>query len=261
MATWRIVSWNVNGLRSCEKKGFLDWLHEEKHTVVGLQEVRAQVHELSPALVTPKGYSTHIISGKKKGYSGVGTYSREAPLSVDKELGKSRFDDEARMLGTEYPEFLVYNVYFPKGSGTERDNSRVPYKLDFYDAMVSHAIKRSKKLKKPLIIMGDFNTAHQPIDLKNPKTNTKTSGFLPEEREDFARHLGRGFVDTFRHLHPNKVQYSWWSARFGVREKNVGWRIDYVWMSKELLPHLKEAFIHDHVKGSDHCPVGITLKL
>lgn len=259
--TWNIVSWNVNGLRAAEKKGFLPWLHQEKHTVVGLQEVRALDTDLSQDLRQPKGYETHFTAAKKLGYSGTAIYSRAKVLSVDTSLGQAAYDDEGRFTGAEYPDFHVYSVYFPKGSGTERDNSRVPYKLGFFEEFFKHALRRRKKTGKPLIIMGDFNTAHAPIDLKNWKTNQTTSGFLPEEREDLTRLLKLGFVDTFRHLNPTKEQYSWWSQRLGARGRNVGWRIDYVWVTPDLLPNVTKAFIHDQVMGSDHCPVGITLKM
>jgi exodeoxyribonuclease-3 len=163
------------------------------------------------------------------------------------------------MVACEYDAFLLYNVYFPKGSGTARDNSRVPYKLAFYDAVFAHALRQRKATGKPLIIMGDYNTAHHEMDLAHPRANVKNSGFLPEEREDLTRLLKKGFVDTFRELHPTTVAYSWWRNWPGMRERNVGWRIDAVWVTRELMPHVKEAFILKDVTGSDHCPVGITL--
>ncbi len=257
----RIVSWNVNGIRAACNKGFLEWLRRERADIVGVQEVRAADEDIPEAVRRLRSYDMHFTHAVRRGYSGVGTLSRRPPLSVRRGYDDPRFDDEARVLETEHERFLLFNVYFPKGSGKDRDNSRVPYKLAFYDAFFAHAHRRARARKKPLVILGDFNTAHQPIDLRNAKANVKTSGFLPEEREALGRHLDAGFVDTFRHLHPDRVQYSWWSQRFGVREKNIGWRIDYVWISRQLLPHLCDAYIEDQVRGSDHCPVGIVLEL
>ncbi|MEW5850910.1 MAG: exodeoxyribonuclease III [Myxococcota bacterium] len=258
----RIMSWNINGIRAAERKGFLRWFRSRgKADIVGLQEVRAELEQIPSHLLRPKGYVAHWFSAtRRRGYSGVGVYSRVPPISVETSLGEERFDVEGRMLGLEYERFILYNVYFPKGSGVDRDNSRVPYKLEFTDAVIDHALRRRKKLRKPLVIMGDFNTAHREIDLRNPRTNHGTSGFLPEERANLERNLRRGFVDTFRYLHPDKVQYTWWSQRIGVRERNIGWRIDYVWVSEELAPHLKKAFIQDDVRGSDHCPLGIEVE-
>jgi exodeoxyribonuclease-3 len=258
---WRIVSWNVNGIRACDRKGFRTWLARDRPTILGIQETKCSPDQLDGALRTPDGYATEWGWARKKGYSGVALFSRVRPLRSDCVLGEARFDDEGRMVANEYDAFIVYNVYFPKGSGTARDNSRVPYKLAFYNAVMEHALERRRKTRKPLIIMGDFNTAHREIDLRNARANLANSGFLPEERADLERHLACGFVDTFRHLHPTKIQYSWWSQRTGVREKNIGWRIDYVWVSLELLPHVKEAFICDDIAGSDHCPVGISLSI
>jgi exodeoxyribonuclease-3 len=256
---YKIVSWNVNGIRSVVRKGFLDWLRKERPTVLGLQEVRAELSQVPAELLAHKGYSLDFCHGKKRGYSGVATLSRVQPLSVITSLNATIFDVEARMIVTEYPRFFVYNVYFPKGSGTARDNSRVPYKLEFYRALFAHAERWKRRFKKPLVVMGDFNTAHTDLDLTHPRANKNNSGYLAIEREDLSRHLERGFVDTFRHFHPARVEYSWWSNLPGARARNVGWRIDFVWVSSELLPFVKSAFIRSQVRGSDHAPVGITL--
>ncbi len=255
----RILSWNVNGIRAVARKGFGAWFLGARPFVLGVQETKAAPEQFPPGLDPPPGYSVHAAQAVKKGYSGVATFSQLPAVATHSALGFKEFDDEGRVAATEHEAFVVFNVYFPKGSGPARDNSRVPYKLKFYDALITHALKVKKKTGKPLIVMGDFNTAHGALDLANPKSNVKNSGFLPEEREDLTRQLGRGFVDTFRALHPDKVQYSWWRNWPGVRERNVGWRIDGVWVSKEMLPNVKEAFILDDVRGSDHCPVGITL--
>ncbi len=256
----RIVSWNINGIRAAHRKGFLRWLAKERADIVCVQETKIDEATLRAelAVAAPKHHEAWAFA-KRKGYSGVATLSRRAPLSVRVGIGVERFDAEGRVVETDHGAFLLFNVYFPKGSGPLRDNSRVPYKLDFYEALFTHIRKRKRATRKPVVVLGDFNTAHAEIDLARPRDNKKNSGFLLEEREDLARHLGRGFVDTFRHLHPREQKYSWWSQRFGVREKNVGWRIDYVWISDDLLPRLKKAFISDEVRGSDHCPVGVDL--
>lgn len=256
----RIVSWNVNGIRSAERKGFLTWLEGERPDILGLQETRIDGATLPDRLRAPLAYHAAWCSGTRAGYAGVATFSREPPRSVTTGIGVADFDLEGRVVETELDRLILFNVYFPKGSGTLRDNSRVPFKLEFYDAFFDYAWRRRAHAQKPIVVLGDFNTAHRAIDLANPKSNVKTSGFLPEERAAFERHLARGFVDTYRHLYPDRVQYSWWSQRLGVRERNVGWRIDYVWITEDLVPHLAGAFIADHVKGSDHCPVGIVLE-
>jgi exodeoxyribonuclease-3 len=255
-----VLAWNVNGIRSVARKGFLEWLERESPDIVALQETRVDTEALSPALRDLPGYHSAWTFPKRKGYSGVATFSRVAPSRVHNSLGKPRFDDEGRFVATEFERFILFNVYFPKGSGTLRDNSRVPYKLAFYDALFAHIRQIGRRRGKPLIVAGDFNTAHREVDLENWRSNRKNSGFLPEERAKLEQHLKRGFVDIYREHHPERKQYTWWSQRFGVREKNIGWRIDYLWVSEELRPHVSEAFILDQVRGSDHCPLGILLE-
>ncbi len=256
---WRIVSWNVNGIRAAARKGLVRWLSGAAPDVLAVQETRVDAASLAPRLRAPRGYHAAWAFSCRPGYSGVATFSREAPLATSTGIGIPRFDAEGRVVETEFERFILYNVYFPKGSGTLRDNSRVPFKLDFYDAFFDYALARRERSRKPLVVLGDFNTAHREIDLANPRTNQKTSGFLPEERAAYGRHLERGFVDTYRHLYPERVQYSWWSQRSGVRERNIGWRIDCVWVSRELARRVEDAFISDQVRGSDHCPVGVVL--
>lgn len=251
----KIVSWNVNGIRAAERKGFLAWLERSRPDVLGLQETRIDDAILPEHLRTPNGFHSVWSFAEKKGYSGTVLYTREKPLRTFTSLGEARFDREGRVSGAELKDVVVFNVYFPKGSGTLRDNSRVPYKLEFYDALFAYV----KRFKKPLVIMGDFNTAHENIDLKNWKTNKDTSGFLPEEREKMSECLAKGYIDTFRALHPSEVRYSWWSQRLGARKRNIGWRIDYVWVSDRLRPRVQSAFIETETLGSDHCPVGILL--
>jgi exodeoxyribonuclease III len=256
----RVIAWNVNGIRSGAKKGLLEWMARESPDILALQETRIDTASLTLELRNPLGYHAAWTFPKRKGYSGVATFSRTPPASVHDRLGKPKFDDEGRFVATEFAHFILFNVYFPKGSGLLRDNSRVPYKLAFYDALFAHVRRVKRQLGKPVIVAGDFNTAHREIDLKNWRSNRKNSGFLPEERAKLEQHLTRGFVDIYRERYPEREQYTWWSQRIGVREKNIGWRIDYLWISEELRPHVVDAFILDQVRGSDHCPVGIHLE-
>jgi exodeoxyribonuclease-3 len=252
----RIVSWNVNGLRACGKKGFGAFLASSKADVIGIQEVRAFAEQLEPELCTPRGWHTHFSAAERAGYSGVAIYSRRAPDRVETSLGDKRFDAEGRVLIAHFGRLVIATAYFPKGSGKERDNSRVPYKLEFYAALFD----RLQQLKRrgPVFVMGDYNTAHTTIDLAHPKTNAKTSGFLPEERAEMSRWLDAGWVDTFRAARPDEPgHYTWWRQWGGAREKNVGWRIDYVLASPSAARRVRDAFIWPHVLGSDHCPVGV----
>ena len=257
----RFVSWNVNGIRACVRKGFLDWLPAARADVIGLQETRCENEDL-PELVRalPAFRHAHWISARsRRGYSGVAILSRRAPLAIEAELGEESFDREGRFLLARFADVLVANVYFPKGSGTLRDNSRVPYKLAFTEHVFRVVAAARRKHRLPAILMGDFNIAPEPIDLARPRGNETTSGFLPEERALYARLTRRAWVDSFRALHPSSVKYSWWSNRIGVRERNVGWRIDHVLVSADLVPRVRRAFVWDEVRGSDHCPVGIDL--
>ncbi len=254
----RIVSWNVNGLRACAKKGFGRFLAQSKADVVGIQEVRASEQQLDPRVRRPKGWHTAFVAASRPGYSGVAIYSRDPPSRVETALGLPTFDEEGRFIVAHFGRLAIASVYFPKGSGKERDNSRVPYKLDFYRCVfdrVQHLRRRG-----PVFVMGDFNTAHQAIDLARPDTNQKSSGFLPEERAEMTRWLEAGWVDTFRARHPNEPDhYTWWRQWGGAREDNVGWRIDYVLASASAAKRVRNAFIWPHVQGSDHCPVGVDI--
>jgi len=255
----RLVSWNVNGIRACVSKGFLDWLGRARADVVALQETRCQLDELPAALRRMRRYR-HVawsVASSKRGYSGVALLSRAEPFRVATSLGAEEFDREGRFVLAEFESALVASVYFPKGSGTLRDNSRVPYKLAFTERLFRFMERERRRTRKPAVILGDFNVAPHPIDLARPRGNETTSGFLPEERELLARCLGRGWIDAYRTLHPERVQYTWWSNRFGVRDKNIGWRIDHTVVSSDFLPRVRDAFILDHVRGSDHCPIGV----
>ena len=254
----KIVSWNVNGLRACAKKGFLDFLESSGADVVCLQEVRALPEQLDPAVRAPAGWHVSFSPAQRKGYSGVAIYSRIEPSRIETCLDEPEFDVEGRYIVAHFGRTAVASIYFPNGSGKERDNSRVPFKLAFY----ARVLARMEALKKrgPVYVAGDYNTAHQDIDLARPKTNKKSSGFLPEERSELSRWLAQGWVDTFRAQHPNEQGcYTWWRQAGGARESNVGWRIDYIFSSPSGARRVQNAFIWADVLGSDHCPIGVDI--
>jgi exodeoxyribonuclease-3 len=251
----KLVSWNVNGIRAAARKGFMDWLIRDAPDVLCLQETRIQPSQLTPALSEPAGYSTVWHSAKRKGYSGVATFFRETPLAVHEGLGRPNFDVEGRVLVTEHSSFTLVNAYFPSG---RRNHERVQYKLSFYEALLDHCLGFRAQGHR-LVVCGDFNTAHQPIDLARPDQNKKTSGFLPQEREALTRWLQHGFVDAFRRLHPQAEEYTWWTYRFGARDRNIGWRIDYFLVAEELMSCIQDARILGDVPGSDHCPIELQL--
>ncbi len=253
----RLFSWNVNGLRACDRKGFSRWLHEERPDVLGLQEVRATPAQLDSHLLEPDGYQCFLHPAQRPGYSGVALYSRVAPVDVSLGgLGVEHFDSEGRLIIADYGSFLFYTAYFPNGGP---DLARVPYKLEFSEAVLQHA-EAQRRAGRSIVICGDVNTAHEEIDLANPKANRKNTGFLPEERAWVTRLVGHGYVDVFRHLHPGEAgHYTWWSNRPGVRERNVGWRIDSFFVSEDLLDRVVTSRHHPHVLGSDHCPIELVL--
>ena len=255
----RIVSWNVNGLRACTKKGFLKILKDSKADVMCLQEVRAFPEQLDDEVRSPKGWHAAFFPAERPGYSGVAIYSKKPPTKVETSLGIEEYDAEGRFILAKFGRLSVASIYFPKGNGKERDNSRVPYKLGFYRAVFD----RIEQLKKsgPVYVTGDYNTAHDVIDLARPKTNTKSSGFLPEERDEITRWLDAGWVDTFRVQHPGEEgHYTWWRQFGGAKANNVGWRIDYVLASASASKKVSNAFIWPHIEASDHCPVGVDIK-
>lgn len=252
----RIVSWNVNGLRAAVKKGFCEQMRGFEADIVGIQETKAQCHQAMEASNELAEYHRYTNSARKLGYSGVMMFSKIEPLKVIKTLGIEQFDQEGRFLALIFKNFMVVNVYFPNGAGKNGDNSRVPYKLEFYDAIFDFLAQ----YQMPHFVMGDFNTAHQAIDLARPKQNEKISGFLPIEREHFTKTLARGYFDTFRHFNSESEQYSWWNMRFRAREANIGWRIDGVLADASALPLVTNAFIWQHILGSDHCPVGVDIR-
>lgn len=258
MVFMRIVSWNVNGLRAVAKKGFLEWLHETSPDILGLQETKAEDIQLPEEVRSPVGYFAYFSSSKgRKGYSGVALYSKEKPLKVEYGIGIKEFDDEGRIIIGHYKDFVLLNVYFPNGGGGPE---RLKYKLEFYDAFLKH-IEGLRKKGKKVIFCGDVNAAHETIDLARPKENEKNTGFLPEERAWIDELIYHGYIDTFRHFHPSKEgAYSYWDMKTAARERNVGWRIDYIFASLESLPFLKSAGISSNVMGSDHCPVWLEMK-
>ncbi len=254
-----LLSWNVNGARAIYKAGFLDWLAQAAPDILCLQETRAEPHQLPPDLAQPAPYSGYWnFSVRKKGHSGVAILSRPAPLSVSAGIGRAEFDDEGRTLVADYGRFVLINCYFPNGG---RDGERVPYKLEFYEAFQAYC-DGLRAEGQSLIICGDVNTSHREIDLARPKQNLKSTGFLPEERAWMDRWTAAGYVDTFRHLYPDATgAYTWWLQWGQARERNIGWRLDYFFVTPDLAPFIRDAFILPDVRGSDHCPVGLTLEL
>ncbi|MFQ5418176.1 MAG: exodeoxyribonuclease III, partial [Myxococcota bacterium] len=238
--TVRILSWNVNGIRAAEKKGFGEWLATVRAEIVGVQEVRALPEQVPEAVRRPQRFHAAFAAAERKGYSGVALYSRRAPDGIETELGKRDFDREGRLQIAHFGRLCVANVYFPNGNGKERDNSRVPFKLDFTRAVFDR-VQALRKSGRRVLVMGDFNTAHKEIDLARPKANRETSGFLPEECAELDRWAEAGWVDTFRAFEPGPDRYTWWSQRFGVRARNVGWRIDYVLASPAAMKFVRRA--------------------
>lgn len=262
MATRRIklVSWNVNGLRAVMDKGFVDAVLGLDADVVAIQETKLQPEQVTEAMRSIPGYASFFShASSKKGYSGTATYTRLTPGRVGHGLGIDRFDGEGRIVELDLGDFLLFNVYFPNGQMSEE---RLHYKLDFYEAFFAYT-DACRKQGREVIIAGDYNTAHNEIDLKHPKANADRSGFLPIERKWLDDIVARGYVDTFRTLYPDTVQYSWWTYRFKAREKNVGWRIDYFFVSEGILSKgwVKDALIENAIIGSDHCPVGLILEI
>jgi exodeoxyribonuclease-3 len=267
----RIVSWNINGIRAVLRKGFLDWLERERPDVVGLQEVKATEEQLPKKdreAIEALGYQLHWHAAERAGYSGVATLTRQSPLFVTKGVPFER--GEGRVLVTEHGDFTFYNIYFPNGRQREDgpDPERLAFKLEFYETLLE-VLEEERAEGKKLLVSGDWNTAHQAVDLARPKENEGTTGFLLEEREALDRYFDAGFVDTVRQLHPasrydglepNQRDYTWWTYRAGARERNVGWRIDYHIAAKELMPSVQASEIWADVHGSDHCPVVIDLQ-
>jgi exodeoxyribonuclease-3 len=255
----RIVSWNVNGMRAIAAKGFPEFFASCGADVLGVQETRCSGDDVPEPLRRPAGWHTHWVCAERKGYSGVGLSSRYPFDEVTTSLGVQTMDREGRLQIARIGRLRIVNCYFPNGSGTDRNNDRVPFKLRFYRRLYQ-VLEPAKAAGEPIVVMGDFNTAPDEIDLARPKQNLKTSGFLPEERAELARWLSSGWIDTFRAFRAGEPgHYTWWSQRYGVREKNIGWRIDLALASPGAARYLKAASIHPEVKGSDHCPISVDL--
>ena len=252
----KIITWNVNGIRATLRKQALDWVWAQNPDLVCLQEVKARPEQLTAEQAAALPLRAIWNPAEKPGYSGVTTFYKRKPLDVQLGLGDPQFDVEGRLIATHHVGFRLFNIYFPSG---QRGHDRVEFKLEFYATLLNRC-DQLHAAGENLILAGDFNTAPQPIDLKNPKTNQKTSGFLPEERAWVQTYLDHGFVDVFRHLYPDRVQYTWWTNILNARQRGVGWRIDYFLVSRALLPRVQDVIIHDQVLGSDHCPVELILR-
>jgi exodeoxyribonuclease-3 len=253
----KLISWNVNGIRAATKKGFLDYLNQEEPDILCIQESKAHKEQLTSEILKDHGYHTYWHSGTRKGYSGVATFCKKEPLYIQEGLGIEKYDIEGRVLITEHEKFLLYNIYFPNG---QKDEFRLKYKLDFYDDLLP-IINEQVESGNNVIVTGDWNTAHKPIDLARPKDNVKTSGFMPVERDKLDEYIDNGWVDTFRLFHNEPERYSWWTYRFGARQRNVGWRIDYFFVNENMIEMCIDADIHPEIQGSDHCPVSLTLDI
>mgnify|MGYP000937120907 CR=1 FL=1 len=248
----KLISWNVNGLRACVGKGFLDFFNEVDADVFCIQESKLQDGQIELDL---PGYCQYWNYAEKKGYSGTAIFTKEIPESVTYGIGIEEHDKEGRVITAEFPEYYVVTCYTPN---SQNELARLPYRMNWEDEFLAYLKKLEEK--KPVILCGDLNVAHQEIDLKNPKTNRKNAGFTDDEREKFTKLLEAGFIDTFRYFYPDQKDiYSWWSYRFSARAKNAGWRIDYFCVSESLKDRLEGAAIHTEVLGSDHCPVELTI--
>jgi exodeoxyribonuclease III len=251
----KIISWNVAGLRGIWKKDFPKFIAESNPDIVCLQETKAMAEQLDDEIKSFNGYHSDFCAAEKKGYSGVGIYSKQKPNFIKHGLGNPYFDAEGRLIRADFNEFTIYNVYFPNGG---RGPERVKYKLDFYNELFFQVEKQRKK-QKNIIVCGDYNTAHKEIDLARPKENEFNSGFLPEERAWMDTIENLGFVDVFRKFNSEPGQYTYWDNYTLARPKNIGWRIDYFFVTKEMLPKVRDAKIHMEVMGSDHCPIELRL--
>ena len=255
-----LISWNVNGLRAVLKKDFIKSFQQINGDIFALQETKLQETQLTDEMKQIEGYESYwSFATLKKGYSGVGVYARLKPEHFKTAIGISKFDVEGRIIEMDFGDFVFFNVYFPNG---QMSQERLQYKLDFYDEFFKYADEH-KNSGRSLIITGDYNTAHNEIDLKNPKANKNTSGFLRIERDWLDRIEENGYVDTFRHSYPDTEKYSWWTYRFKARDRNIGWRIDYFFVTRDIIDKgwIKEAFIDNDIFGSDHCPIGLVLEI
>ncbi|NQU82477.1 MAG: exodeoxyribonuclease III [Parcubacteria group bacterium] len=259
----RIISWNVNGIRAVYKKGFLDWFRKADTDIVCLQEIKAKPEQVPVDLQNIPGYFSYFNSATRPGYSGTAVFTKKKPISVEQGIGLKRFDEEGRVLKLKFPKFTLFNFYIPNGGRNEKD---MESKLDSYEYLLDYLKQVEARPRPelgeggPRILVGDFNVAHQEIDLARPRENKKNTGFTLPERKKIDELIKIGFIDSFREFYPNKTgAYTWWSHFANARARNIGWRIDYCFVSKNLKSKLKKAFILPKVMGSDHCPIGIDI--
>lgn len=251
-----ITTWNVNGIRAAVQKGILQSIKLLLPDVLCFQEIKARPEQIDTSIFQQIGYECVWNSGERPGYSGVGVLLKKKPEQIKLGLDNQKFDAEGRVIHLSYKEFELFNIYFPNGG---RELERVPFKLEFYAYLLDYCDKLHKN-NKSIILTGDFNTAHKEIDLKHPKENQRNTGFLPEERVWIDYFLQHGFVDIYRHLYPDRVQYTWWTYRMNARQKGVGWRLDYFLISDNLVSKVKDVIIHEEIQGSDHCPVTLQIE-
>ena len=251
----KITTWNVNGYRAIMNKKALDWVDTFEPDILCLQEIKVKPEQLSDEMHEMNGYSSAWNSAERPGYSGTAAFFKQQPFSIQAGLGFPEFDNEGRVLRLQYPDFFLYNIYFPNGG---QENLRVPYKLDFYARLLEICTGHIKNGEN-VIITGDFNTAHNEIDIARPKENANTTGFMRIERDWIDKYIENGLVDAYRELYPDKVEYTWWSMRLNARPRNVGWRLDYFMVNKNFMPRLKAVEVHGEIMGSDHCPVTLHL--
>ena len=252
----KITTWNINGIRAATGKNFLEWIKTNQAEVVCLQEIKAKAEQIDVDAIQSVGYNYIFNPAQRPGYSGTATLYRNTSPEFIIGMGNDLFDNEGRVIRCVYPDFELFNIYFPNGG---EENLRVPYKLDFY-AYLLDLCDNLQKQGKEIIITGDFNTAHKEIDLKNPKANEKNTGFLPEERVWIDRYLDHGFFDAYRVLYPDTVKYTWWTYRFQARSKDIGWRLDYFLVTKGIMDRTKDVVVHSEALGSDHCPVSLIME-
>lgn len=252
----KLISYNVNGIRSAMSKGFVEWLKEENPDIIGLQEIKALENNVDSAIFKDLGYELYWHPAVKKGYSGVAIFSKIKPKSIKYGMGLNKYDDEGRILQADFDGFSFISSYFPSGTTGEERQS---FKYQFLDDIFGY-MQDLRRENSTVIMSGDYNICHKPIDIHNPVSNKNSSGFLPEERAWIDKFTNTGFIDTFRHFNPNPHQYSWWSFRANSRAKNLGWRIDYHMATKELQNRLKSAVILPNIKHSDHCPVVLEIE-
>ncbi|HNF94250.1 MAG TPA: exodeoxyribonuclease III [Anaerolineales bacterium] len=252
-----IITWNVNGIRAALGKNALDWAFEKKPDALCLQEVKARPEQLNEEQAAQLKLPYIWNPAERPGYSGVATFYKTHPDETALGMDAPEFDVEGRIIQTRWGNVRLFNIYFPNG---QRGHDRVDYKLRFYARLLETCNTLHSK-GELVVITGDFNTSHMPIDLKNPKANEKTSGFMPEEREWVQKYLDNGFADAYRRLYPDRVQYTWWTYRLDARARGIGWRLDYFLVSEALMPRVKDVIIHEQVMGSDHCPVELVLNV